>query len=392
MGRATFNLARALGEQDHDVVVVTPDLGLGVPAGPFTVRTWSHRDVSRPLYLTYRLRRRWDVAYRVAQSEAALAVAEAEADQNGPFDVIDTWLWGAEAARYNRHSKLGPLLVRLSSPDFEIRDQHGFPARPDFDALDQRCLTAAATVAAISQQNLNLISSRFVIDPTKVVITPLGVPVAANDEPPALSTRAPKEILFVGRLEGRKGVEDLLAALETILQAHPDARLTLAGSATGTTDAGESFSSHIDTRIGAATKRQIDLVGRLTDTELRSAYRRATVAVFPSRYESFGLVVLEAMVHGTPIVATTAGGIPEVAGDGALLVPPRSPHALARGVVELLDDSKLRSSLGDAGALRVRSGFTTEHMVSSTLAAYQRAQPQTIGAPSTVTAVAERPR
>ena len=378
VGRATFNLAHALGEQNHDVVVVTQDLGLGVAAGSFVVRTWSDRDVSRALYLRYRVGRRWEFAYRVVQSEAAFAVAQAEADRGGRFDVIDTWLWGAEATRYPRHRGLGPLLVRLSSPDFEIREQHGFEARPDLDALDQHCLTTADTVAAISQQNLELIATRFKINRDKVIMTPLGVPVAPEDEPPASSTRAPKEILFVGRLEGRKGVEDLLAALEIVLDLHPDANLTLAGSATGTNDAGESFASHIDTRITTATKTRIKLIGRLNDNELRLAYRRATVAVFPSRYESFGLVVLEAMLHGTPVIATTAGGIPEVAGDAALLVPPRSPYALAEAIVKLFDDPKLRSSLGNAGAARVRARFTTEQMLSSTLAAYEHAHETTM--------------
>jgi glycosyltransferase involved in cell wall biosynthesis len=303
-----------------------------------------------------------------------LAAARAEAARGGPFDVVDTWLWGAEATRYSqRHNgELGPLLVRLSSPDFEIREQHGFEARPDLDALDQRCLTAAATVAAISQQNLDFVAERFDFDPGKVVLTPLGVPVAPDDDPPPSSARDPNELLFVGRLEGRKGVDDLLLALDLVLSVHPEVTLTLAGSATGTTDAGESFESHLSTRVAPSTRERIRVVGRLSDDDLRSALRRVAIAVFPSRYESFGLVVLEAMVHGTPVVATTAGGIPEVAGEAALLVPPRSPDALAQALVSLIDDPQLRVSLGDAGAARVRAAFTTEHMLASTLAAYRR--------------------
>jgi glycosyltransferase involved in cell wall biosynthesis len=372
VGRGTVNLATALGELGHDVVVITEDLGLGTADGPFSVRTWQAGDPSRRFYLRQRLGRRWEVAQRLSQSEAALRVAAREAASGGRFDVIDTWLWGAEAARFGHHRHLGPLLVRLSSPDFEIREQHGMEERCDLDALDQRCLDHADVIAAISEQNVELIAGRFRLDRQKVELTPLGVPIDVADSPPSESSRARQEILYVGRLEGRKGVEDLLRAVPEILGARPDATLTLIGRATGHSDRGQPFETFADEFLPQHVRARITFAGSVSDRDLREAYRRAAVAVFPSRYESFGLVILEAMLHGTPVVATTAGGIPEVAGRAALLVPPNDPAEIAGAIVKVLVDDALRASLGRAGAERARGAFTTLHMAEATIRAYKR--------------------
>jgi starch synthase len=104
-------------------------------------------------------------------------------------------------------------------------------------------------------------------------------------------------------------------------------------------------------------------VGFVRDPELlASAYREARLLVLPSEYEAFGLVLLEAMAQGTPVVASRVGGIPEVVEDGVsgLLVPPGVPHALWEAIARMWTDAALRTKFGEAGQKKVVPRFSWE--------------------------------
>ena len=108
-------------------------------------------------------------------------------------------------------------------------------------------------------------------------------------------------------------------------------------------------------------------LGEVGDEELARLYRGARCVAYVSLYEGFGLPVLEAMASGTPVVATTAGAVPEVAGDAAILVGPGDPAALAGGVREALAN---RERLVAAGLERARQ-FTWAETARRTLAIYR---------------------
>ncbi|HVX21456.1 MAG TPA: glycosyltransferase family 4 protein [Acidimicrobiales bacterium] len=115
-------------------------------------------------------------------------------------------------------------------------------------------------------------------------------------------------------------------------------------------------------------------VSGISDDELARNYGEAQVAVVPSLYEGFSLPAIEAMACGVPLVATTGGALPEVAGrdgDTALLVPPDDPGALAAAIGRLLDDADLRARLGAAGRERVLHRFTWQVTAEGTAACYR---------------------
>jgi len=114
-------------------------------------------------------------------------------------------------------------------------------------------------------------------------------------------------------------------------------------------------------------EQRVDLAGHVQREELAALYRGAACLVFPSRYEGFGLPVLEAMASGTPVVATAAGAVPEVAGDAAILVEPGQPEAIADGVRRALAD---RERLVAAGLQRA-SQFSLTETARRTLAVYR---------------------
>jgi len=117
----------------------------------------------------------------------------------------------------------------------------------------------------------------------------------------------------------------------------------------------------------------IDFTGRVSNEEFREHYAKASIAVVPSVYEGFGLPVGEAMASGIPVISTTGGALPEVAGDAALMVPPQNPEALAEAICELLDNPEKAKELGEAGYKRVQEQFTWKNAAEQTVAAYREA-------------------
>ena len=117
---------------------------------------------------------------------------------------------------------------------------------------------------------------------------------------------------------------------------------------------------------------RISFTGRVSDERLAELYRQAEAVVYPSALEGFGFPVVEAFASGTPVVATAAGSIPEVAGDAARLVPPERPTDLADALLEVLGNAALRDQLTAAGRLRAQE-FTWSEAARRTLDVYREA-------------------
>ncbi len=176
----------------------------------------------------------------------------------------------------------------------------------------------------------------------------------------------------VGHLAGHKSHRTLVEALPALLARHPDAWCVILGE-------GEERAAL------EALARARGVAGRLrlpgfTDQVL-PWLRALDVFCFPSHMEGLGTSVLEAMALGRPIVATRAGGIPEMVTDGAtgLLVEPRDPAALAAALAALLDDPARAAALGRAARVRALGEFSVERTLEQTLAAYERVRAGRLG-------------
>jgi glycosyltransferase involved in cell wall biosynthesis len=166
-----------------------------------------------------------------------------------------------------------------------------------------------------------------------------------------------------------KGLVHLVEALAKLRTENPDAHLVVVGKR-----AEDGPVAQLIERYGLDDA--VRFVKGITDAELVDLVRSAQIACVPSLYEGFSLPAAEAMATGTPLVATTGGAIPEVAGpDGetCLAVPPGDAEALAAALRRLLGDPDLRARLGDAGRARVLARFTWKQAAIGTAERYREA-------------------
>ena len=302
----------------------------------------------------------------VAWSVSALARLAAVHEQD-PVDIVDSALWDSEAlavALLPAHRR-PKVVVRLVTPYALASQINGW--QPDaatsalFMGAERALIAAADAVVPISESIARSVEktyglhrdARWQLVPCGIAYWPFfDVNQGYNEFPelerlPAAVLESGRIVLFVGRLERRKGVDLILDAAAEILRSDPAAHIVLAG---------RDVEGWADRPLPAGLQGRVHFVGEVDNGTREKLLARAWCLLFPSRYESFGLVPLEAFVHGVPVVAARAGAIPEVVQDGqsGLLFESESSLELSRCVVSLLADPALRERLSAGARQRVR--------------------------------------
>jgi glycosyltransferase involved in cell wall biosynthesis len=162
----------------------------------------------------------------------------------------------------------------------------------------------------------------------------LEVVSSCIEMPPQRVTEEEDYILFVGRLVATKGIPYILKAMKNV-----DSRLVICGD--GPSRPGLE---RMTAKLGIDNRVRFE--GRVSEERKADLFAGCKMLVMPSLFESLGLAAAEAMSYGKPVIASSSGGLPEVVGDGGLVVPPKNSILLAQAMNRLLNDEELRRSLG----------------------------------------------
>jgi glycosyltransferase involved in cell wall biosynthesis len=223
------------------------------------------------------------------------------------------------------------------------------PANLAFPHFVRRAISEGAFVHTPSAFVAAEVVEHFGADPERVRAVLHGAPSQRPAPGAASEAIGGPYVLALGTVEPRKDLPSLVAAFDLLAAVHPELHLVVAGR--------DGWgSAALDAALdGCAARDRVLRLGYVGRRERDELLVSASVFCFPSLYEGFGMPPLEAMAAGVPVVTTTAGAIPEVVADAALLVAPRDPEALAGALGQALEDEGLRARLRAAGAARVAS-------------------------------------
>ena len=278
------------------------------------------------------------------------------------------WLAGEAEVVHGPNYRVPP--TSRAAPVVSVHDvsfEHGPPIGSPAGRAHRRSVRAAVRAGAWIHADSEYVAAEvrdiYPIEPYRVVAVPLGVRLPSQGPHPAPG--APY-VLALGSADRRKDLTTLVAAFDALAAANRDLRLIHAGP-------GGNASSDLDDAVARSHHRdRILRLGWVDDGKRSALIEQAAAVAYPSLYEGFGLVVLEAMAAGRPVVTTPVAAIPEVAGDAALYADAGDADALAGHLQRVLDDQELAAELGARGRSRA-AGFTWERTADGLIDIYRLA-------------------
>lgn len=264
--------------------------------------------------------------------------------------VFDASLPGTPHFLYTDHTHL----VNLAYPAFDRKNL----CTADWIALERTVYRNATVNFTMSSNVSRSLIEQYGCDPNNVECVYVGTNAEPDARPrePARANAHSKVILFVGVAWERKGGPILIDAFQRVLKAHPTAELVIVGCRPRV---------HVP---------RCTVVGRVPISEVGAYYERAAVFCMPTRIEPFGIVFVEALARGVPVVATRIGALPDfiIDDETGYLVEPENPQALADRLIDLLGDPQRQRRLGERGRELVNTRYTWPSVGAAMRAAIER--------------------
>jgi len=368
IARHCFGLARALTRIGHSVYVVTLDFP-GAPQYEESDGVKIYRiliELGHPNFIVWTLLFNHFMEKRVAMLS-----------RNVKFDVIHAHDWlVAPVSISSKHYLKAPLISTIHST--EVGRSHGLH-NPDsylIDGIEWWLTYESKRVIVTSSSMKNEVEGHFRLPSWKIDVIPNAIDASKYEITidRALVKRRfgidPSEriILFVGRLVPQKGVEYLIMAAPKILSEHPEARVVIVGD-------GWSKDQLWNLAVSTGCQHKITFLGFLSDQDLIELTLSSDVLVVPSIYEPFGIVALEGMAAGVPVVASNTGGLAEIIEHDktGFLAYKESPDSIAWGVNKILSDPGYASWLVQNAKRKIREVYSWNAVAKRTVETYEKA-------------------
>jgi D-inositol-3-phosphate glycosyltransferase len=292
-----------------------------------------------------------------------------------PPDVVHAHFWMSGLAAVLGADGLGVPVVQTFHALGSVKQRHqgrqdtSPPGRRRLERLVGRSVSRIA--ATCTDEVFELV--RMGVPRSRISVVPCGVDIRQfGPEGPVAERGTRHRLLAVGRLVPRKGFDIVIEALPRL----PNTELLIAGGPQPSrlsADAEARRLRQVANRCGVGDR--VTLLGQMSREEMPALLRSADVVVCTPWYEPFGIVPLEAMACGVPVVAAAVGGLTDTVVDGVTgrHVPPRDPTTLARVLRPLLDDPTLRQAYGAAGCDRAHARYSWDRVAVDTVQVYRRA-------------------
>ncbi|WP_198299717.1 1,4-alpha-glucan branching protein domain-containing protein [Tumebacillus avium] len=366
LARHVYDLSRAMAEQGIEVHVVTchgdgtPEYGVveGVHVHRVDAPDYEHDDFVQ-----------WAALLNIRLGAMGSRVLGAY----GPFDLVHAHDWlAAECAHLLSEVSGLPLVTTIHAT--EHGRNHGIHSELQYRIyeIEQKLARESAEVIVCSNYMQAELREVYGITDSKLHVLPNGVDLTELSRGLDLSGQVKngtaKTVFYVGRLVPEKGVQVLLASAPAVLQQHPDTRFVIAGKGPMLTQLQEQARF-----LGIAG--HVDFLGFVTDEERNRLMRDADVAVFPSLYEPFGIVALEAMGVGTPTLVARTGGLAEIVEHGrdGWLVEPGDPGSLCETLLQLFADPEGTRETAARGMQKAIDSYSWPAIARGTLLVYEQA-------------------
>jgi glycosyltransferase involved in cell wall biosynthesis len=282
------------------------------------------------------------------------------------------WIWPvAEALRRRLGIPLVYTVHSLDRAEYEIGA--GPPQCVGQWEVQQAVIYGADRIISLTNSERELLMDYCPGVDARIRVVGNGIEdISRSRRTPPHNRKAPI-VLFSGRFVDRKGIWELIEAMQIVLAKAPEVKFVLAGGHRGCP--GSQMEAWLLPESLYRYRSNIHFTGWLSPGELTEWYRAADILVVPSWYEPFGMVVLEGMINGLAVAASRVGGPAEILSDRetGLLFPPRDARALAQSLLQLASDSSFRGRIAAAGAAAVRETWLWPKVVERMCSVYREA-------------------
>jgi len=375
IGRVVHSLATAMADEGHVVHVLTK--GDGWPRVDLEDGVWVHRlplsDHSPPP--------RPVVPAHLWSYSATMFDELERINALRPVDIVQAPNWDSEgiaaeiSGRFRVVVGLYTPLKTLTRVDplFAESLRGEDPTLRQMVDLERYAYENASGILACGPSVVEEVQKEYGIGlgGTAVGLVAHGLPDMTSSVKPA-ERPGKVNILFVGRLEARKGIDVLLDCVSPLAEEFEDVVFTVVGDDSLAAPGGTTFRRSFESSHPRARGR-VQFTGSVDDDMLRRFYAGCDILVVPSRFESFGLILLEAMMFAKPVVASDVGGMREIVRDGetGILVPPDDSVQLCAALGRLVRFPELRQEMGSKGRQLYENQFDPTAMVRGTVAFYR---------------------